>query len=130
MAPSALASGVFEWGVPDHRAAGWLNSSAPFGTPGNTVLDGHHNIKGEAFRDLWTLQKGDEIILSAGGQSRAYTVSEVLILPEKNQPLEVRLANAEYIQPTNDERLTMITCWPYESNTHRVVVVAFPEVAP
>jgi sortase A len=130
MAPSALASGVFEWGVPDHRAAGWLNSSAPFGVPGNTVLDGHHNIKGEAFRDLWTLQKGDEITLYAAEQSRSYVVSEVLILPEKNQPLEVRLTNAAYIQPTSDERLTLITCWPYESNTHRVVVVALPEVSP
>lgn len=127
MVPSAVAPGVYEWDVPDHRIAGWLNSSASFGAPGNTVLDGHHNIKGEAFRDLWTLQSGDEIVLYAGGQSRSYLVREVLILPEKNQPLETRLANAQYIQPTTDERLTMITCWPYESNTHRVVVVAFPK---
>jgi sortase A len=127
MVPSSIAPGVFEWGVPDHRAAGWLNTSAAFGLPGNTVLDGHHNIKGEAFRDLWTLQSGDEILLYAGGQSRPYIVSDVLILPERNQPLEVRLANAQYIQPTNNERLTLITCYPYESNTHRVVVIAFPK---
>jgi LPXTG-site transpeptidase (sortase) family protein len=126
MVPSSVAPGVFEWDVPDHRAAGWLNTSAAFGFSGNTVLDGHHNIKGEAFRDLWTLQAGDEIVLYAGGQSRSYIVSEVLILPERNQPLQVRLANAQYIQPTTDERLTMITCWPYESNSHRVVVIALP----
>ena len=129
MVPSVVAPGIYEWGVPDHRAAGWLNTSASFGAPGNTVLDGHHNIKGEAFRDLWTLQSGDEIILYAGGQSRPYLIREVLILPEKNQPLETRLANAQYIQPTADERLTMITCWPYESNTHRVVIVAFPKTS-
>ncbi|MCQ3976939.1 MAG: hypothetical protein DPW09_26215 [Anaerolineae bacterium] len=127
MVPSTVAPGVFEWGVPDHRAAGWLNTSAAFALPGNTVLDGHHNIKGEAFRDLWTLQSGDEILLYAEGRSRSYIVSEVLILPERNQPLEVRLANAQYIQPTNDERLTLVTCYPYESNTHRVVVTAFPK---
>lgn len=34
MARSAVAGGVFEWEVPDHRAAGWLNTSAPFGLPG------------------------------------------------------------------------------------------------
>ena len=44
-------------------------------------------------------------------------------------PLEVgaseaqRLANARYIQPTGDARVTLVTCWPYWTNTHRVVVV-------
>ncbi len=129
MVLSEVAPGVIEWGVPDHRAAGWLNTSAPFGLAGNTVLDGHHNIKGEVFRNLWMLKKGDEILLYAGEQERRYTVNEVLILPEKDQPLEVRLANARYIQPTDDERLTLITCWPYENNTHRTVVVAYPDNA-
>jgi len=127
MTPSAVAGGVFEWEVPDHRAAGWLNTSAPFGLPGNTVLDGHHNVKGEVFRDLWTLQAGDEITLYAGEQLRRYRASQALILPEKDQPLEVRLANARYIQPSEDERLTLVTCWPYENNTHRTVVVALPQ---
>jgi sortase A len=130
MAPSDVAPGVVEWEVPDHRAAGWLNTSAPFGLPGNTVLDGHHNIKGEVFRDLWTLQAGDEIVLYAGGRARCYAVGQVLILPEKGQPLEVRLANAQYLLPTEDERLTLITCWPYENNTHRTVVIAFPLTDP
>ncbi len=127
LVPSAVSAGVFEWGVPDHRAAGWLNTSAPFGIPGNTVLDGHHNIKGEVFRDLWTLEAGDEISLAAGAQTRRYLVDRVLLLPERNQPLDVRLTNARYIQPTDDERLTLVTCWPYEDNTHRTVVIARPE---
>lgn len=127
MVPSQTVPGVFEWGVPDHRAAGWLNTSAAFGMPGNTVLDGHHNIKGEAFRDLWLLQPGDELSLFAGGQVKPYLVKEVMILPERDQPLEARFVNARYLQPTGDERLTLITCWPYESNTHRVIVIAFPK---
>jgi sortase A len=131
MAPSDVAPGVVEWEVPDHRAAGWLNTSAPFGLAGNTVLDGHHNIKGEVFRDLWTLQAGDEIVLrEAGGRARRYAVGQVLILPEKGQPLAVRLANARYLLPTDDERLTLVTCWPYENNTHRTVVIAFPLADP
>jgi LPXTG-site transpeptidase (sortase) family protein len=130
MVPSDIAPGVVEWGVPDHRAAGWLNTSAAFGVAGNTVLDGHHNIQGEVFRDLWTLQAGDEIVLYAGSQARRYVVHEVLILPEKDQPLEARLANARYLLPTDDERLTLVTCWPYENNTHRTVVMAFPQEVP
>ena len=126
MVPSSAAAGVYEWGVPNRRAAGWLNTTAPFAIPGNTVLDGHHNIAGEVFRNLWTLQPGDEITLFAGEMSRRYTVQQVLILPERGQPLAVRLKNARFIQPTADERLTLITCYPYESNTHRVVVVATP----
>ena len=126
MVTSTVAPGVFEWAVPDHRAAGWLNTSAALAQAGNTVLDGHHNIQGEVFRNLWTLQPGDDITVSAGDLQRTYQVAEVLILPEGNQPLAVRLANARYIQPTTDERLTLITCWPYEDNTHRVVVIARP----
>lgn len=124
---SDVAPGVFEWDVPVGRIAGWLNTSAPLGQPGNTVLDGHHNIQGEVFRNLWELVSGDEITLSSGEHSRRYRVNEVLILSELDQPLEVRLKNAAYIRPTTDERLTLITCWPYTGNTHRVVVIAFPE---
>jgi hypothetical protein len=45
----------------------------------------------------------------------------------EGQPLEVRLANARYIQPTDDERLTLATCWPYENDTYRTVVITLPE---
>jgi sortase A len=127
MVASREVPGAVEWGVPGYKAAGWLDTSAPFGVPGNTVLAGHHNIQGEVFRDLWTLEAGSEIVLHAGQQSRRYLVERVLILPEKGQPLEKRLENARYIQPADDERLTLVSCWPYENNTHRVVVVAFPE---
>ena len=39
---------------------------------------------------------------------------------------EQRVENAGWVLPTDDERLTLITCWPYESNTHRLVLVAKP----
>lgn len=126
MTPSQELPGLVEWTVPDHRAAGWLNTSTAWGQAGNTVLAGHHNIKGEIFRDLWTLQAGDKIDLFAGERVRHYVVSEVLLVPEKGQPVAVRLAHTRYIQPTEDERLTLVTCWPYENNTHRVIVIAYP----
>jgi sortase A len=115
-----------QWLAPDYRAVGWHETSSGLGVPGNTVLNGHHNIKGEVFRDLYRVQKGDEIDVYSGEDVFKYVVVYTAILPERNQPLEVRLANAEWIQPTEDERITLITCWPYESNTHRVLVVAVP----
>lgn len=115
-----------QWQAPSSRTVGWHKTSAGLGVPGNTVLNGHHNIYGEVFRDLYRLEVGARIKLMSGDQTFDYVVVYTDILPERNQPLEVRLANAEWIEPTDDERVTLITCWPYESNTHRVVVVAVP----
>ena len=127
LARSDIAPGVVAPLVPDHRAAGWLNTSAVLGGSDNLVLVGQHNAHGEVFRDLWTLEVGDDIWLYAGEQARRYIINEVFILPEQDQPLEVRLANARPIQPTGVEQLTLVTGWPEEGNTHRTVVVAWPE---
>ncbi len=114
------------WIAPNHFAAGWLTTSAPTGVAGNTVLDGHHNIDGKVFKDLINAQVGDTITLYAIGQERTYRVDQKLILPEEAQPLKVRQANARYIAPTLDERLTLVTCWPPTSNTHRLILIALP----
>ncbi|MBX3060849.1 MAG: sortase [Anaerolineae bacterium] len=116
----------YQWQVPPEFRAGWHNTSAPLGTAGNTVLNGHHNIHGEVFRDLAELEEGDEIIVYGRSQPYTYTVAAVEILPERDQPLSVRVQNASWINPTQDERLTLVTCWPYEDNSHRLVVVAHP----
>ena len=115
-----------QWVAPDFFAVGWHTTSAPLGVPGNTVLNGHHNTYGEVFRDLHKLQRGAYIKLYSRQTVFVYKVAQVMILNERFQPVEVRLANATWILPSTDERLTLITCWPYESNTHRVIVVAVP----
>jgi sortase A len=115
-----------QWVPPEGRNVGWHNTTAGLGIAGNTVLNGHHNIKGMVFRDLYQVQVGDTIELISGGESFSYVVVHTDILEERNQPIEVRLSNAEWIKSTEDERVTIITCWPFESNTHRVVVVAVP----
>jgi sortase A len=117
---------VSVWDVPGYFAAGWLKSSAAFGAVGNTVVEGHHNIDGEVFRDLVNLEPGDSVTLYAGDVARVYAVAQKELLPERDQPLEVRQANAQYIAPTPDERLTLVTCWPYNNNTHRLIIVALP----
>ncbi len=119
-------NGASAWDIPNHFAAGWLKTSATLGSPGNTVLDGHHNIAGEVFRYLVNLKAGDVIEVYSNDQPVVYRVIALHILLDRDQPLEVRRQNAAWIQPTLDERLTLVTCWPYTNNTHRLIVVAKP----
>ena len=116
-----------EWKVPK-RAAGWHMNSALPGHGDNVVLSGHHNIQGKVFRYVVDLEPGDEITLYSEGIPYTYYVTEKYILKEVGMPLEVQRRNAQWIMPTGDERLTLVTCWPYEwpGNSHRVIVVARP----
>ena len=51
---------------------------------------------------------------------------QVIKVLERGQPLKVRTKNAEYIQPMKDDRLTLVSCWPETSNSHRIIVIARP----
>ncbi|HEX9116265.1 MAG TPA: sortase [Anaerolineae bacterium] len=115
-----------EWDVPAY-AAGWLITSARPGTTGNAVLAGHHNIEGEVFRYVVDLNPGDAITLYTGEATLHYRVTDRFILPDKYVSYQQRLANAQWIGPFGDERLTLVTCWPYTNNTHRVIVIAKPD---
>ncbi len=115
------------WQVPNWRAAGWHNTSALLGIPGNTVLNGHNTGRGEIFRDLYKLEGGEAIeVEGQDGQVYTYEVGEKYILPEAGQPLDVRRENARYIQQTPDERLTLVTCHPYGSLANRLLIIAYP----
>jgi sortase A len=117
------------WQVADY-AVSWHKTSALPGHSGNVVLNGHHNIKGEVFRYLVDLEVGDRVQVYVGEQIYYYTVSQKMILKEKGESPDTRRENAKWIAPTQDERLTMVTCWPYTNNTHRLVVVARPVPPP
>jgi LPXTG-site transpeptidase (sortase) family protein len=118
--------GNLTWDVPNYFAAGWLNKSAVLGQAGNTVFDGHHNILGKVFANLKDLKQGDRIQVYAGTQEFDYQVADLHNLPERDQPLEVRIQNAKWIQSTTDERITLVTCWPPDNNTNRLIIVAKP----
>lgn len=115
-----------QWQVPDTATVGWHDTSAGVGQRGNTVLNGHHNVYGQVFVRLVDVAVGDEVQLEADGKLYDYVVTDTDILPERGQPIEVRLENAGRILPTWDERVTLVTCWPYSGNSHRLVVVARP----
>jgi LPXTG-site transpeptidase (sortase) family protein len=114
------------WNPPDDYAIGWHDNSALLGEPGNTVLNGHHNIHGEVFRNLIDVEIGDTIVVLGPTQMYLYVVANKLIVPEKYEQIDTRMENARWILGTEDERLTLITCWPYETNTHRLILVASP----
>jgi sortase A len=113
-----------QWEVPEPDVAGWHETSAPLGVPGNTVINGHNWPQEAVFRNLYKVQPGEAIALYADDLGFAYEVIEVVLLPEQGQPWEIQLANTHYIDPTDDDRLTIVTCHPYGSVRYRLVVVA------
>jgi len=115
-----------QWFVPNEYAVGWHTTSAMLGETGNTVLNGHHNAYGEVFVSLEKVTEGDIIWVESEHSRFSYQITNKMILPEKYEQLDVRMNNAQWLLPTVDERLTLISCWPYETNTHRLIVVARP----
>lgn len=117
---------VRQWDSPDRYAVGWHEGSALLGQPGNTVLNGHHNDYGEVFGRLKEVNLGDEIVIIGEAHIYHYVVVNKMVLPEKYQELDLRMENARWILPSEDERLTLITCWPKQTNSHRLILVARP----
>ncbi len=119
-----LNAGYFD--APPLRAAGWQPTSAKMGEPGNLVMSGHNNILGRVFENLKDLKAGDLIYVRAGRREITYRITERKLLIEKDQSIEVRTQNAQYIVPGGDDRLTLVTCWPPDNNTHRIIIIARP----
>jgi sortase A len=97
------------------KGVGHHVGSANPGERGNCVLSGHDDVYGEIFKDLNKLELEDEIIVYTGVQPYRYRVVSKRII----QPTEV-----EVMDPTPDPIVTLITCYPYRIDTHRIVVVA------
>jgi len=129
-------------------AAGHHIDSAPLGSAGNLVISGHNNIYGRVFLPIslaWggTVTRLDEVtersdaldgrliyLYDAAGRQFVYRVTEFYRLKDTGVPLAQRVANARFMRPTADTRLTLVTCWPPWSNTHRLIVVARPAGQP
>jgi LPXTG-site transpeptidase (sortase) family protein len=90
---------------------------------GNTVLIGHlTGLAGNVFAHLDAVEPGDEIIATSRGLEYRYVVSETMLLPNDD---------SIPVQPTDDSRLTLMTCageWdPINHDySHRLWVVAEP----
>ena len=113
-----------EWNT-SQNLVGWHNLSAPVGQVGNTVLAGHSDVFTRIFRDLPQVERGNKILLYANGEARQYIVDEIREVKEFGASLAQRIENGRLINPTNDERLTLITC-NRPGATHRLVIIARP----
>jgi sortase A len=92
---SALAFGI-----------GHVDGTAAPGTPGNRVLAGH--------RDSWAafladLQPEDNVGVEAPGGRVVYRVASTAV---------VRFDDARVPPDEGDDRLTLVTCWPFRGWLH------------
>lgn len=109
----------------NYFAAGWHSDSARAGEIGNTVINGHNNAYGEVFASLADVQVGDSIDLQSDSRTFHYTVVNRIIFPDSYyMEFDKRVSNGRWVARSSDNRLTLVTCWPYETYTHRLVLVA------
>ena len=131
-------------------AVGHHLNSALLGESGNVVISGHNNIYGREFEAIslvaWDDAKRQRVddftdrsevlngrtiqLYDAAGRRFDYTITAFYRLKDTGVSLEQRIANGRFMEPTDDARLTLVTCWPIWSNTHRLVVVAQPVKQP
>lgn len=127
---STSGQDVSVWNVPENEA-GWHANSARPGEGSNVVISGHNNSTGgHVFGALNRLKTGDLVTLWAGGQAYMYRVSHRQIVRAFGASPETLAYLRQVIQPTAREQLTLITCWPNWTNTHRLVVIADPVSSP
>lgn len=138
------AGPVSQWVIPKYEAGHHINS-AGLGEAGNLVISGHNNIFGEVFKPISLAWDNDARVkvddftdrsdildgrridlFDAQGKQYSYAVTEFYRLKDTGVSQAQRLANGQYMLPTGDERVTIVTCWPPTNNTHRLVVVAEP----
>lgn len=125
MIPAAGGRMKAEWQVADYAVGHHYGSANP-GQIGNVVLSGHVDYKGQVFKELHKVNKGDEVTLYTEKGQYLYVVTDMVLVLEEGASEEQKRANARYMDPTPDQTLTMITCWPYGINTHRLIVIAKP----
>lgn len=119
---------VAVWDVDKYRVGHHRGTSNP-GAGGNIVLAGHSGGKAYPFNDIFYLKPGDLIELYSNNQLYQYNVSEHILVDEVGQPLEKRIENARYIEPTDQELITMVACWPLtgpDKFKQRIIIRARP----
>jgi sortase A len=97
------------------QGAGHHIGSANPGESSNCVISAHNDIFGEIFRALPDLDLGDEVLVHTASQVYRYVVTQKRI---------VERTDVHVMYPTSGPVLTLISCYPYGVDTHRIVVIA------
>lgn len=111
---SSIKGGVWEISP---RNASFLDISEGLGQGGNTVIYGHN--KNSIFGPIRWLKKGDEIeVVDKSGKAFKYEVVEtVTVGPDA----------IEYVEPKDNEILTLYTCTGL-FDSKRYIVIAHPKI--
>jgi sortase A len=125
MIPAPGGALTSEWQVADYAVGHHAGTANP-GQPGNVVLSGHVDYRGQVFKDLNKVHKGDEVTVYTEKGQYIYVVTDLVIVKEEGVSDAQKRQNAAYMNPTPDKTLTMITCWPYGVDDHRLVVISKP----
>lgn len=92
----------------------YIGSPMP-GNPGNAAIAGHRTTYGAPFSRLDDLKPGDTIVTTSAAGEFLYVVSgKQTVLPSQTN----------VVNDFGDNRLTLTTCTPKFSATHRLVVIA------
>lgn len=116
---------VMQWQVADF-AAGHAALSAEPGGGGNIVIAGHDDWKGEVFKNLHEAKLGQQVILTTPAKTYRYVITEIHYRKAIGASLADRLAAGQFLAPMPQERVTLVTCWPYGVDSYRLIVVAKP----
>jgi len=125
MIPGKGGQDSSRWKVAEY-AAGHHDGTANPGQIGNVVISGHDDWKGEVFKNLHQSQRGDEIHVYTDDREYLYIVQDIQLVKEDGASDEQKRQNARYMDPTPDPTLTLITCYPYGIDDHRLIVIAKP----
>lgn len=97
--------------------AGLLNGTTAIGEPGNTALAAHRShTYGRFFNRLNEVEIGDWLDIDTGQTSFRYQVYNIVIV----EPQDVSVLAGNRV----DSVLTLITCDPIDTGTHRLIVQA------
>ena len=99
-------------------APGRVPQTAQIGEVGNAVIAGHRNYTfGSMFNRLGELVIGDLIQYQArNGEIMEFVVFEVAVIEPHDQ--------VAFLQPVNDSIITLYTCTPIRTATHRLIIRA------
>ncbi|NLF00424.1 MAG: sortase [Anaerolineales bacterium] len=95
--------------------AGHHIGSANPGERGNCVISAHNDIFGQIFRDLPDLDLGDQVVVHTANQAYRYVVTQKRVI----EPEDVSV-----LERTSSPVLTLISCYPYGVDSHRIIVIA------
>jgi sortase A len=109
-----IVQGV-DWNALQQGVGMLPNGAVPRNQRDNVVLAAHNDIYGQIFRDLDQLQPGMRMQVQTRSGIYTYIVRETLIV----DPDQVSVMESQ-----GTPMVTLISCYPYQVNTQRIVVFA------